>query len=120
MMSWDIKESIQYSQLLRERFYWQNMRADVRHRVKFCQQCQIRSIQKVELPLTVSTPTALFVKIYVDMMLMPKAHGYRYIVAARDDLSGKAEGRALKKAMQSQCPDSFGNKSYADMDMLAK
>ena len=29
---------------------------------------------------------------------MPKAHGHGYIVAARDDLSGKAEGRASKKA----------------------
>jgi transposase InsO family protein len=31
-------------------------------------------------------------------MVMPKAQGYRYIVAARDDLSGSAEGRKLKKA----------------------
>jgi len=31
-------------------------------------------------------------------MLMPKAQGYRYIVAARDNLSGAAEGRKLKKA----------------------
>ncbi|EGO00581.1 hypothetical protein SERLA73DRAFT_71593, partial [Serpula lacrymans var. lacrymans S7.3] len=29
---------------------------------------------------------------------MPKARGYRYLVAARDDLSLAAEGRALKKA----------------------
>jgi len=31
-------------------------------------------------------------------MHMPKSQGYRYIVAARDDLSGAAEGRKLKKA----------------------
>ena len=30
-------------------------------------------------------------------MYMPKARGYQYIVAARDDLSRAAEGRALKK-----------------------
>ena len=29
---------------------------------------------------------------------MPKVQGYRYIVAARDDLSGAAEGQKLKKA----------------------
>jgi transposase InsO family protein len=31
-------------------------------------------------------------------MYMPKAQGYKYIVAARDDLSQAAEGRALKAA----------------------
>ncbi len=31
-------------------------------------------------------------------MYMPKARGYRYIVAARDDLSRASEGRALRKA----------------------
>ena len=29
---------------------------------------------------------------------MPKAQGYCYIIAARDDLSGAAEGRKLKQA----------------------
>ena len=33
----------------------------------------------------------------LDVMLMPKRRGYRYIVAARDDLSRATEGRALKK-----------------------
>ena len=37
-------------------------------------------------------------KIYVDVMLMPKARGYHYLVAARDDLSLAAEGHALKHA----------------------
>ena len=33
---------------------------------------------------------------------MPKAQGYRYIAAARDDLSGAAEGRALRKNTSEQ------------------
>src|SRR6266481_2154235 len=37
-------------------------------------------------------------KVYIDIMLMPKAQGYRYIIAARDDLSGAAEGWKLKQA----------------------
>ena len=37
-------------------------------------------------------------KIYVDVMLMPKAHGYCYLVTAHDDLSLAAEGHALKHA----------------------
>jgi hypothetical protein len=49
-------------------------------------------------------------------MLMPRARGYRYIVAARDDLSRAAEGRALRKANAKSLVNSFGSKSIADMD----
>jgi len=52
----------------------------------------------MHIPITVSTPATLFTKVYLDIMLMPKAQGYRYIIAARDDLSGAAEGRKLKRA----------------------
>jgi Integrase core domain len=46
---------------------------------------------------TILTPATLFTKVYLDIMMMPKAQGYQYIVAARDDLSGAAEGHKLKK-----------------------
>ena len=46
----------------------------------------------------ISAPATLFTKVYLNIMLMPKAQGYRYIIAARDDLSGAAEGRKLKRA----------------------
>ena len=38
---------------------------------------------------------------------MPVAKGFRYIVAARDDLSGAAEGRALKENSASQLAKFF-------------
>lgn len=44
----------------------------------------------------VSTPTTVFAKIHVDVMYMPKVNKFEYIVAARDDLTGAAEGRALR------------------------
>ncbi|EPQ51416.1 hypothetical protein GLOTRDRAFT_48519 [Gloeophyllum trabeum ATCC 11539] len=71
---------------------------DVKAHVSSCHECQIRSTQKVEIPLTISTPATIFTKLYVDVMLMPKAKGYCYIVAARDDLTQAAEGRALRKS----------------------
>ena len=52
----------------------------------------------MEIPLTISIPTTLFSKIYIDIMHMPKAKGYRYIVTARDDLSGACEVKPLRKA----------------------
>ena len=85
-------------QTLKERFYWPSMWNDVRKYVRSCHQCQIRSVRKAEVPLTISTPSTIFTKVYLDIMFMPPARGYRYIVAARDDLSGAAEGRALQKS----------------------
>lgn len=85
-------------QTIKERFYWPRMFQDVEQHVKSCHECQIRSVKKVEIPITISAPATLFSKIYVDVMLMPRAHGFRYIVAARDDLSLAAEGRALRRS----------------------
>ncbi|KLO04726.1 hypothetical protein SCHPADRAFT_789992, partial [Schizopora paradoxa] len=85
-------------QQLKTRFYWPHLRAHVRHHVQSCHQCQIRTVKRIEIPLTVSAPTSLFSKVYIDVMLMPRARGHRYIVAARDDLSRASEGRALRKS----------------------
>ena len=81
---------------LKERFYWPNMWNNIHHHVRSCHECQIRSTRKVEIPLTPSFPTTIFVKIHVDIMHMTKGMGFKYIVAARDDLSRAAEGRALR------------------------
>ena len=86
------------SEVVRSRFYWPNMRADIHHHVKSCHECQIRSLKHLEIPLTVSTPLYLFAKVYIDIMHMPPARGYKYIVAAKDDLSGTSEAAPLKKA----------------------
>ena len=74
------------------------MRLDVKQHVQSCHECQVRSTRQVEIPLLVSTPATIFVKLHVDVMNMPSAHGFKFIVAARDDLSRASEGRALKKA----------------------
>lgn len=50
----------------------------------------------MQTPIIVSTPSVLWQKVYVDVMFMPRARGYRYIIAARDDLSRASEGRALR------------------------
>ena len=83
---------------IRHRFFWPHYFTDVRQYVRSCRECQIRSIKKIETPLIISTPATIFAKIYLDIMHMPKAQGFRYIVAARDDLSGACEARALKSA----------------------
>jgi len=74
------------------------MRADVNHHVKSCHECQIRSLKRFEIPLTVSVSTRLFAKVYIDVMHMPVANGFHYIVAAKDDLSGTSEAIPLRNA----------------------
>lgn len=80
------------------RFFWPFYRNDVRKHIRSCRECQRRSIKKIEVPLIISTPTQMFFKVYLDIMFMPKAHGFTCIVACRDDLSGVTEGRALRGA----------------------
>jgi hypothetical protein len=81
---------------LKVRFFWPKLHDDIEHHIASCHLCQIRSTKKLEIPVTVSTPIALFQKIYIDIMMMPESNGFRMIVAARDDLSGTCEAKALK------------------------
>lgn len=81
---------------MKTRFYWPFMWKDIDAHVHSCDQCQRRSTRKVEVPLNPATPATLFTKIHVDIMDMPDSKGYRCIIAARDDLTQAAEGRALK------------------------
>lgn len=81
---------------LKDRFFWPYMFLDVKNHVRTCHPCQLWSVKKVEVPPTISTPSAIFTKIYVDVMFMPVAQGFKYIIAARDELTHVAEGRALK------------------------
>jgi len=92
---------------IRQRFYWPHLRADVLHHVSSCHQCQIRNTRKVQIPITISTPVTIFSKVYVDVMNMPTGGGYKYIVAARDDLSLAAEGRALRASNASSLASFF-------------
>lgn len=66
----------------------------------------------LQVPLTVSVPTTVFAKIYVDIMFMPTARGFRYIVAAKDDLSGVTEAHALRRATAQSLAKFFWEKIY--------
>jgi hypothetical protein len=82
-----------------KRFTWPYMFQDVSSHVKSCHECQLCSTKKPVISPHVSQPATKFSKIYVDVMDMPKGKGgFKYIVAARNDVSQAAEGRALRMA----------------------
>jgi transposase InsO family protein len=81
---------------LKKRVFWPRMLDDVRHHVHSCHDCQLRSVDKYNKPITVSLPSRVWERVYLDIMRMPKdRHQKMYIIAAKDDLSGTTEARAL-------------------------
>jgi len=82
---------------LNDRFWWPTLNADIRWIVSTCHQCQVLSLKHVVLPPTIQVPAPLFRKAYVDTMHMPPSQGYKYIVQARDSLTGWPEWRALTR-----------------------
>jgi hypothetical protein len=99
-------------ELIRLRFYWPHMRTDVHHHVASCHDCQIRSTKQMQVPITISSPVTIFQKIYVDVMFMPPSGGKRYIVAAKDDLTGVTEVKALSSIKSRTLADFFENQIY--------
>ena len=79
-----------------ERFWWPSMDDDIKWYIKTCHKCQVRNLKKIMIPPTVSIPSGLFRKVYIDTMLMPKAKGYRYIVHARCSLMSYPEWTMLR------------------------
>jgi transposase InsO family protein len=109
--------------LLKIRFFWPSMLQDIKVYVKSCHQCQVRSLKKYRIPITVSTPATLFSKIYIDVMHMPRVPGgpegdFRLIVAARDDLTGACEARALRRATTEELADFFENQILLKYGMV--
>jgi hypothetical protein len=93
-------------------FYWPHMRADIYHYVQSCHECQIQSLKRLEVPLTISAPVHLFAKIYIDIMHMPIVNNYKYIVATKDDLSGTCEAQPLCVTSVKNLADFFWNYIY--------
>ena len=99
-------------ELIKARFYWPHMRTDVHHHVSSCHDCQIRSTKRLQVPITISLPTTIFQKVYVDVMFMPASGGKKYIVAAKDDLSGTVEARALSENNSQRLAQFFEEQIY--------
>ena len=72
------------------------MEEDIKWYIRSCHECQTRQMHKYSIPPTVQVPAALFRKVYVDVMHMPSAGGFGYIVQARCSLSSYPGFRMLR------------------------
>ena len=83
-------------QRAKELYVWQGMRRDVAKFVESCEVCQAYSRKRHRDAIHPTYPRALLYTWYLDLMVMPRARGYRYLVLAREELTGFVEGRALR------------------------
>ena len=81
---------------IQERFWWPMIHADIKWYVRTCHQCQIRQHTRSHIPPTVPTPAPLFGRVHIDVMNLPRAQSYRYIIQARCSLTGYPEFRMLR------------------------
>ena len=76
---------------LKDHFWWPRMEDDIRWYIRSCQECQLCQTTKIQIPPTVQPLAMLFEKAYVDVMHMPYADGFQYIIQARNLLTSYPE-----------------------------
>ena len=88
-----------------ERYFWDSCYADAKAFVDTCERCQLRESIRHEEPLHPTWTSGLWMKVGLDVVHLPNCRGYKYLVVARDDLSGWPEARALRKATSKAIAD---------------
>ncbi|CAD6952494.1 unnamed protein product [Tilletia caries] len=84
------------ARILEERYFWKKLLLDVREWIKTCDSCQRREKGHKEVEIRPTIAPGPWQRIGLDITYLPKALGQRYLVVARDDLSGWVEARALR------------------------
>ena len=83
----------------RLRYYWDGLYRDINRYIRSCKECQKRRPHSYDEPLHPTFLVTIFAKVGLDVVHMPAAtDGSKYMVGMRDDLSGWAEYKALRKA----------------------
>jgi hypothetical protein len=85
------------SSCLHSHFWWSHIIEDIKWYAKTCHECQVRQMRKLHIPPTVPIRGGLFWKVHIDMMKMPKAGGFEYLIQARCALTLYPEWRMLRK-----------------------
>lgn len=81
--------------MMAQRYWWERMYETVKLTLRTCHECQKRSSKKKVDMLTNTYSHALWEMVAIDVVYMPHDSGKRFLVIARDYLSGWPEARAL-------------------------
>jgi Integrase zinc binding domain/RNase H-like domain found in reverse transcriptase/Reverse transcriptase (RNA-dependent DNA polymerase) len=78
-----------------DRYWWKDLSREVAKYCRSCQECQRRAPNRQEEALHPTWVSVMWQKVALDIVYMPPVQGYKYLVLARDDLSGWVEGKPL-------------------------
>ena len=82
-----------------DRYWWSDLAKLVAKHILTCKACQMRDGRRQEEALHPTWVAMMWQKVCLDIVYMPNVRGYKYLVIARDDLSGWIEGRPLKQKL---------------------
>ena len=88
-----------------DRYWWDNLHAEVKVYVQTCEQCQLRDSTRAEEPMYPTYLVSLFSKVAVDAVHMPNCRGYRYLIIGRCDTSGWVEAQPVEKLTAKRVAD---------------
>ena len=82
-----------------ETYWWRNVYRDKKEHVQTCDECQHRLNVLVEEVLHPNITSTMWNRVCVDVVHVPKGvGGSKYLVVAREDISGLPEAKAIRKA----------------------
>jgi len=80
-----------------QRYWWEGMYNDIKEYVESCEQCRKRSLDRRQEELHPTWVSTLWERVNIDAVRMPPNQRMKYLIIARDDLSGWPEAQALQK-----------------------
>jgi hypothetical protein len=83
--------------MISSRFWWLHIIEDIKWYTKTCYECQVQQTRKLHIPPTVPIPGGLFQKAHIDMMKMPKAGRFEYLLQVHCALTSYPEWCMLHK-----------------------
>ncbi len=78
-----------------QRYFWNGCYKDVKEYVQTCEECQFRAAGRQEEAMYPTASNGLMEKWAIDITYMPARKGKKYLIVARDDMSGWPEARAV-------------------------
>ena len=80
---------------IRLTYFWPGMWGMIKDYVETCEQCQFLSKVQYREELHPTASPTIHGRWFVDIVVMPKAGRFRYLILAREDVTDWVEGRAL-------------------------